>query len=125
MLTAKSDDMDKILGLEYGADDYISSSANFEYDYSQMVYYKGQVNGLENTTAADLLEKGSASYTALSAFNELMFAYSTDTGCLNTYLGYSIAAEGFSTSYVPEFEYAAQEAVKGEKREIWRKQAGS
>ncbi len=96
----------------YGADDYISSSANFEYDYSMMVYYKGQVNGLENTTAADLLEKGSASYTALSAFNDLMFAYSTDTGCLNTYLGYSIAAKGYSTTYVAEFEYAAQEALQ-------------
>lgn len=96
----------------YGADDYISSSANFEYDYSKMVYYKGQVNGLEGTTAADLLEKGSASYTALSAFNDLMFAYSTDTGCLNTYLGYSIAAKGYSTTYVAEFEYAAQEALQ-------------
>ncbi len=40
-----------------------------------------------------------------------MFAYSTDTGCLNSYLGYSIAAKGYSTSYVAEFEYAAQEAI--------------
>ena len=28
MLTAKSDDMDKILGLEYGADDYIAKPFN-------------------------------------------------------------------------------------------------
>ena len=41
-----------------------------------------------------------------------MFAYSTDTGCFNTYLGYSIAAEGYTTSYVEEFRYAAQQAIK-------------
>ena len=29
MLTAKGDDMDKILGLEYGADDYITKPFNF------------------------------------------------------------------------------------------------
>lgn len=28
MLTAKGDDMDKILGLEYGADDYITKPFN-------------------------------------------------------------------------------------------------
>ena len=28
MLTAKSDDMDKIMGLEYGADDYITKPFN-------------------------------------------------------------------------------------------------
>ena len=40
-----------------------------------------------------------------------MFAYSTDTGCLNSYLGYSIAAKEESTSYVAEFEFAAQAAI--------------
>ena len=29
MLTAKGDDMDKILGLEYGADDYITNHSTF------------------------------------------------------------------------------------------------
>ncbi len=80
------------------------------YDYSQAVYYTGKVQGVDGDPAS-LLEKGTASYDAISVFNELMFAYSTDTGCLNSYLGYSIAAEGFSTSYVAEFEYAAQQAV--------------
>lgn len=101
------------------ASDFISSSLSdgFAYDYEKMIYYKGSIavggveNGLKNTTAADLLKEGSESYNAISVFNELMFAYSTDTGCLNTYLGYSIAAEGYSTSYVTEFEYAAQQAV--------------
>ena len=39
-----------------------------------------------------------------------MFAYSTDTGCLNTYMGYSVSPYG--TDFVKEFEYAAQEVVK-------------
>lgn len=90
--------------------DFIATSDDFEYDYSQMIYYKGQLGKVSGNDS--LLDKNGSSYKSISAFNELMFAYSTDTGCLNTYLGYSIAAEGFSTSYVPEFEYAAQEAVK-------------
>lgn len=90
--------------------DFIATSDDFEYDYSQMIYYKGQLGKVSGNDS--LLDKNGSSYKSISAFNELMFAYSTDTGCLNTYLGYSIAAEGFSTSYVPEFEYAVQEAVK-------------
>ena len=58
-----------------------------------------------------MLVKDSASYKAISAVNELMFAYSTDTGCLNKYYGYSIASIDETTSYVKEFEYAAQKAV--------------
>ena len=38
-----------------------------------------------------------------------MFAYSTDTGCLNTYMGYAVSP--YQTNFVPEFEYAAQYAV--------------
>ena len=39
-----------------------------------------------------------------------MFAYSTDTGCLNTYMGYSVSPYG--TNFVKEFEKAAQDVVK-------------
>lgn len=82
-------------------------------DYSEFMYYTGKVEGLNfspaNFFVAD--EEGSEdAYTALSAFNELMFAYSTDTGCLNTYLGYAVSP--FGTSFVPEFEYAAQYAIR-------------
>ena len=82
-------------------------------DYSEFMYYTGKVEGLNfspaNFFVAD--EAGSEdAYTALSAFNELMFAYSTDTGCLNTYFGYAVSP--FGTSFVPEFEYAAQYAIR-------------
>ena len=81
-------------------------------DQSANIYYKGSVAGVEGSAAATYLTEGSTSYAALSAFNELMFAYSTDTGCLNTYYGYSIASSEDATDYVAEFEFAAQEAIK-------------
>lgn len=80
-------------------------------DYSKAIYYTGQVAGVSDVSAAEWMVKESVSYKALSAFNELMFAYSTDTGCLNTYLGYSIISKEDASSYVPEFEYAAQQAI--------------
>ena len=61
--------------------------------------------------AKDYFNPDSKIYKAVSAVNELMFAYSTDTGCLNTYLGYSVSP--YSTNFVKEFEYAAREAIKG------------
>ena len=78
-------------------------------DYSQFVYYSGKVN-VGGVNAANYFNPETKGYKAAAAFNELMFAYSTDTGCLNTYMGYVVSP--FTTSYVPEFEYAAQWAVK-------------
>ena len=79
-------------------------------DYSKFMYYQGKV-ALENTKASDFFNaENNDSYKALSAVNELMFAYSTDNGCLNSYMGYAVNPD--KTNFVPEFEYAAQEAVK-------------
>lgn len=82
-------------------------------DYSKFVYYKGKValtpkNG--RTFADDYFDATTDAYKALSAVNELMFAFSTDTGCLNKYMGYVVAAD--KTSFVSEFEYAAQYVVR-------------
>lgn len=79
-------------------------------DYSKFVYYSGKVNFSETQTAAGFFDETTEQYKALSVVNELMFAYSTDTGCLNTYMGYSVSPYG--TNFVKEFEYAAQEVVK-------------
>ena len=51
MLTAKGDDMDKILGLEYGADDYITKPFN-------ILEVKARIKAIINLTAKefDLLE---------------------------------------------------------------------
>ena len=94
-------------------------SSNNDLKYNKTVYYKGQVD-LTNTdeeqtpfSAANYMVKDLTSYKVLSAVNELMFAYSTDTGCLNKYFGYSIASKEQATDFVKEFEYAAQTALDG------------
>ncbi|MBQ8885225.1 MAG: hypothetical protein IJY62_02495 [Clostridia bacterium] len=79
-----------------------------KFDYSQFMYYTGQVS-LTQTAKKDFFNKDTDAYKALSAVNELMFAYSTDTGCLNTYMGYVVSP--LSDTYVKEFAYAAQYAV--------------
>ncbi len=81
-------------------------------DYSQFTYYVGKTDF--GTATAEELRKdyftpGTDMYNAISAVNELMFAYSTDTGCLNTYFGYAVSPYG--TDFVKEFEYAAQYVV--------------
>ena len=53
MLTAKGDDMDKILGLEYGADDYITKPFN-------ILEVKARIKAImrrNKRTVEDLLEK--------------------------------------------------------------------
>ncbi len=90
--------------------DFKKASDPDEYDYSKFTYYTGKVNFSETQTAAGFFDKTTQQYQALSAVNELMFAYSTDTGCLNTYMGYSVSPYG--TNFVKEFEWAAQYVVE-------------
>ncbi len=79
-------------------------------DYSKFIYYTGKVT-LENTDRSQYFyAESNDSYAVLSAVNELMFAYSTDPGCLNSYMGYAVSP--YKTDFVPEFEYAAQYAVE-------------
>ena len=80
-----------------------------EIDYNGFVYATGNFN-LNDVKAKDYFNAESSAYKAVSAVNELMFAYSTDTGCLNTYMGYVVNAH--KTNFVSEFEYAAQMVVK-------------
>lgn len=87
-------------------------------DYSKFVYATGKVgfnssatydSAAEAANRANLFVKDSAQYKALSAVNELQYAYTTDTGVLSQYIGYTVQAG--DTSYIKEFEYAAHEAV--------------
>ena len=79
-----------------------------EIDYSKFVYAYGTVD-LGDFTTACLLDENSDYYKVMSAVNELQYAYTTDTGILSNYIGYSISA--YSTDYIKEFEYAAQYAI--------------
>jgi DNA-binding response regulator yycF len=54
MLTAKGDDMDKILGLEYGADDYITKPFN-------ILEVKARIKAIMRRTAASMPKKENAS----------------------------------------------------------------
>ena len=93
----------------YGVDDKNTTyTTDGVVDYSKFIYYKGQVD-LTQTSANDYFNPETDAYKALSAVNELMFAFSTDTGCLNKYMGYVVAPD--KTNFVPEFEYAAQYVV--------------
>lgn len=94
-----------------------TDSVTKKVDYSKFMYYAGKVE-LDNKSRSDFFnpkvgttETVNDSYQALSAVNELMFAYSTDTGCLNSYMGYVVSP--YKTDFVSEFEYAAQAVVAG------------
>ncbi|MDE7379840.1 MAG: hypothetical protein K2N14_02195 [Clostridia bacterium] len=80
-----------------------------EVDYSKLVYATGKVTftdgARENMFVAD-----SDRYKAMSAVNELQYAYTTDTGVLSQYIGYTVSA--YDTNYIKEFEYAAQQALR-------------
>lgn len=83
--------------------------ADDEVDYSKLEYAYGKVYFGENFSGSDLYNPSTAQYKAMSAVNELQYAYTTDTGVLSNYVGYSVSA--YSTSYIKEFEYAAKEAI--------------
>ncbi len=76
-------------------------SADFESEFTQSVYKK-----VISSNAVD-------GYT--EKINELLFAFSTDEGSLNTFKGYAIAPEvdgSDAEQYVTEFALAARELIK-------------
>ncbi len=91
--------------------DYVEANesyANGPIDFKQFMKYEGKVN-LTDTSLDGYFNKESDLYKATSAVNEIMFAYSTDPGCFNTYFGYAMSS--LTDKYVKEFAYAAQYAV--------------
>lgn len=101
----------------YETDNFYKADKNdndkYEIDYSKLVYAVGKVGNFDDAENRQNLlvngENASDQYKALSAVNELQYAYTTDTGVLSQYLGYTV--EAGDTSYIKEFEYAAQLAV--------------
>ncbi|MBQ8394991.1 MAG: hypothetical protein IJX49_05400 [Clostridia bacterium] len=84
--------------------------ADDEVMYNKFVYEIGQIDFAGDLNPSDYFVKDTAYYDFVSAVNEVTFAYSTDPGSLNSYMGYAISP--YSTNFMKEFEYAAQEAVK-------------
>ena len=59
MLTAKGEDMDKILGLEYGADDYITKPFNIlEVKARIKAIMRRTTGGTKKETVSNIIEKG-------------------------------------------------------------------
>lgn len=92
----------------YEASDYTKGSTK-EVDYSKLIYGSGKVT-FEDDSKENMFAEDSDRYLAMSAVNELQYAYTTDTGVLSQYIGYTVSA--YDTSYIKEFEYAAQQAVR-------------
>lgn len=91
-----------------------SKSYSTQNDYSFSIVYKNKVTNLDQNYYPGIVSGGTTfgtSYRALSAVNELVFAYSTDTGSLNKPYGYGMSTTA-PTEYVPEFEYAGKELLK-------------
>ena len=80
-----------------------------EIDYSKLVYATGMVD-LKDKSKENMFLASSDRYKAMAAVNELQYAYTTDTGVLSQYIGYTVSA--YSTNYIKEFEYAAQQAIR-------------
>jgi hypothetical protein len=95
-------------GYYLGEDDRPTNEKTDRVNYMSFIYYAGQFD-LGETNNSDYFKRGTTAYKAVSAVNEIMFAYSTDTGCLNKYMGYAVSP--YKTNFVPEFEYAAQMTV--------------
>lgn len=93
----------------YATTDFTKDDDKDEIDYSKLVYASGKVI-LQDYSDKNMFVKDSDRYKALSAVNELQYAYTTDAGILSKYVGYSVSA--YSTSYIKEFEYAAQQALR-------------
>lgn len=95
----------------YSTKDFVKAGEEKEIDYSKLVYATGSVELGANSGRENMFDPDTNRYKAMSAVNELQYAYTTDTGVLSQYIGYTVSA--YDTSYIKEFEYAAQEAVKG------------
>lgn len=96
----------------YEETDFVKADDPDEIDYSKLLYGYGKVD-LGGFNKNDLFNSKAQTnqYLAMSAVNELQFAYTTDTGVLSQYAGYTVSAN--QTSYIKEFEYAAKLAVTG------------
>lgn len=92
----------------YGVEKFTVDGDDTQIDYSKLVYATGKVN--LTASKEDAFVTSSDRYKAMSAVNELQYAYTTDTGVLSQYIGYSVSA--YETSYIKEFEYAAQQALR-------------
>ena len=105
---------DKFYTAETSGEDVKAKDRKINYD--NFIYATGKVNlgGVDINSPeyrANIFNKDSTQYKALAAVNELQYAYTTDTGVLSQYMGYTVTL-GDTTGYIKEFETAAHEAIE-------------
>ena len=90
------------------------AAVNNEFNWQDFMLLRGKLDvGSEKVAPGTYFaDKTSAQYKAVTAVNELVFAYGTDPGMLNSYIGYTVTPTCDET-FVKEFAYAAKEAVAG------------
>jgi hypothetical protein len=111
----KAEKVEKLNGIElnYDISDFNGANNKMDHDeYANFTYYAGKVNFTEDVKASNYFNRESQQYKALSAVNELIFAYGTDPGAFNSYMGYKVSPQEGSTGFVKEFEWTAQQLVK-------------
>lgn len=94
----------------YNVESFTVDGDDTEIDYSKLVYATGRVDLGANSGRSDMFDVTTDRFKAMAAVNELQYAYTTDTGVLSQYVGYTVSA--YTTSYIKEFEYAAQQAIR-------------
>ena len=94
----------------YTTESFNKEGEEKEIDYSKLVYATGKVELGANSNRENMFNPETDRYKVMAAVNELQYAYTTDTGVLSQYIGYTVSA--YDTSYIKEFEYAAQQAIR-------------
>lgn len=90
-----------------------SANAKNDFDWQDFMLLKGKADvGTGVDLGTYFADTESKQYKAVTAVNELVFAYGTDPGMLNSYIGYTVTPSCDKT-FVKEFAYAAKEAVAG------------
>lgn len=109
--TTPADSVEVVPNAEfYTTTDFTKAGEEKEIDYEKLVYATGHVSLGANADRKDMFDVTTDRYKVMAAVNELQYAYTTDTGVLSQYIGYTVSA--YDTSYIKEFEYAAQQAVR-------------
>ncbi len=104
------DDYYDVTDFTYG-ENADSNHEEDDIDYTKLIYAYGQLDLKGEFSMYDLMNPETDYYKAMSAVNELQYAYTTDTSVLSQYVGYTVSA--YDTSYIKEFETAAKAVIGG------------
>lgn len=109
-----SENSDKVEETKWSFENVFPNSMTFD---KFLTDYVNPLTGIEkkiydaNNEAATVAKIGAYDKTVRSAFDDLVYAYSTDTGILGKYYGYTYSPYTSAKTYVEEFAAAAKKVV--------------